>query len=156
MIRLINGGMIMDGIDFAILNELKENGRASASEISRKVNLSIPAVAERIRKLEQAEVIQQYTIKINRDKIEKRLLAFIFVNIDEIENIDHFRNTIVQYNCVLECHHVAGNYDYLLKVIVEDTQELEEFLSKILKKIKGVSGSNTIISLITLKEEINF
>jgi len=62
----------------------------------------------------------------------------------------------VQYNCVLECHHVAGNYDYLLKVIVEDTQALEEFLSKKLKKIKGVSGSNTIISLITLKEEINF
>ena len=146
----------MDGIDYAILNELKENGRASASEISRKVNLSIPAVAERIRKLEQAEVIQQYTIKINRNKIEKRLLAFIFVNIDETENIDSFRNAIVQYNCVLECHHVAGNYDYLLKVIVEDTQALEEFLSKTLKKIKGVSGPNTIISLITLKEEINF
>lgn len=146
----------MDEIDYAILNELKNNGRASASEISRKVNLSIPAVAERIKKLEQAEVIQQYTIKINRDKIEKRLLAFIFINIDKTEDIDNFRRVIVQHNCVLECHHVAGTYDYLLKVITEDTQGLENFLSKTLKKIKGVSSSNTIITLITLKEEINF
>ncbi|MFT3985359.1 MAG: Lrp/AsnC family transcriptional regulator [Lachnospiraceae bacterium] len=146
----------MDAIDYAILNELKENGRASASEISKKVNLSIPAVAERIKKLEQAEVIQQYTIKINRNKIEKRLLAFVFVNIAETEDVDNFRNMIVQHNCVLECHHVAGTYDYLLKVVIEDTQALENFLSKTLKKIKGVSSSNTIISLMTLKEEINF
>ena len=146
----------MDAIDFAILHELKENGRASASEISKKVNLSIPAVAERIRKLEQAEIIQQYTIKINRLKTDQRLLAFIFVNIDKNENIDNFRNTIVQHNCVLECHHVAGAYDYLLKVVLEDTQALENFLSKTLKKIKGVASSNTIITLITLKEVINF
>lgn len=146
----------MDAIDYAILNELKENGRASASEISKKVNLSIPAVAERIRKLEQAEVIQQYTIKINRNKIEKRLLAFIFVNIDKTEEIDNFRREIVQHHCVLECHHVAGPYDYLLKIVIEDTQALENFMSKTLKKIKGVSNSNTIIRLITLKEEINF
>lgn len=146
----------MDAIDYAILNELKKNGRASASEISKKVNLSIPAVAERIRKLEQAEVIQQYTIKINRDKIGKHLLAFILVNIDKTDNIENFRNVIVQYNCVLECHHVAGTYDYLLKIVVDDIQALENLLSKTLKKIKGVSSSNTIITLVTLKEEINF
>ncbi|BAK98375.1 AsnC family transcriptional regulator [Oscillibacter valericigenes Sjm18-20] len=145
----------MDAIDHAILNELKRNGRASASEISKKVNLSIPAVAERIRKMEQAEVIQQYTIKINRDKIGKHLLAFIFVNIDKTENIENFKNTIVQHDCVLECYHVAGIYDYLLKVATEDTQALEDFLSNTLKKIKGVSSSNTFIALITLKEKIN-
>jgi Lrp/AsnC family leucine-responsive transcriptional regulator len=146
----------MDAIDCAILNELKENGRASASEISKKVSLSIPAVAERIRKLEQAEIIQQYTIKINRKKTEKNLLAFIFVNIKGPENIDNFRNTITQHNCVLECHHIVGVYDYLLKVVIEDTQALEDFLSNKLKKIPGVSSSNTVIALKTLKEEINF
>jgi Lrp/AsnC family leucine-responsive transcriptional regulator len=146
----------MDKIDEAILEVLKENGRASASEISRRVQLSVPAVAERIRKLEQSEVIRQYTVKINRDKIEKRLLAFIFVNIDKTENIEPFRKAIIQYKDVLECHHVAGNYDYLLKVALEDTRALELFLSKKLKKIPGVSGSNTVIALGTLKEEINF
>lgn len=145
----------MDAIDYAILNELKENGRATSSEISKKVNLSIPAVAERIRKLEQAEVIQQYTVRINRSKVEKRLLAFIFVNIDKTENIDSFRDAVVRHHCVLECHHVAGNYDYLLKVVTKDTQALESFLSNALKNIKGVSGSSTVITLVTLKEEIN-
>ncbi|TCL60403.1 Lrp/AsnC family leucine-responsive transcriptional regulator [Kineothrix alysoides] len=145
----------MDTIDYAIINVLKENGRASASEISKTVNLSIPAVTERIRKLERAEIIQQYTIKINRRKIEQRLLAFIFVNIDKTENINSFRNAIVQHNCVLECHHIAGMYDYLLKVVMEDTQALEYFLSNTLKTIKGVSDSNTIITLTTLKEELN-
>lgn len=145
----------MDEIDIGIISELKKNGRASASEISRRISLSIPAVAERIRKLEQAGIIEEYTIKINRIKTDNKLMAFIFVNIDKNENIDNFRTEIVKYNCVLECHHVAGEYDYLLKVVLEDTRALEHFLSSILKKINGVISSNTIISLITLKEEMN-
>lgn len=145
----------MDSIDLKIIDALKENSRASTSEISRRVNLSIPAVAERIRKLEEAEIIEKYTIKVNRDKINFKLLAFIFINIDKTENIDEFRKSIVQYNSVLECHHVAGEYDYLLKVLVEDTKALEDFVSHTLKKIKGVSKSNTIITLSSLKENIN-
>ncbi len=145
----------MDATDLKIIDVLKENGRATASEISRKVNLSIPAVAERIRKMEEAEIIEKYTIKVNREKLSYKLLAFIFVNIDKTENVETFRKTIVQYNSVLECHHVAGEYDYLIKVLVEDTKALEYFLSDTLKKITGVLKSNTIISLSSLKENIN-
>ncbi|MPM58209.1 Leucine-responsive regulatory protein [bioreactor metagenome] len=145
----------MDTIDFAILDQLKENARATSSEISKKVNLSIPAVAERIRKLEQAGIIEKYTVKINRNKTGARLLAFIFVNIDQTEQINAFREAIVRHDCVLECHHVAGSYDYILKVALDDTLALENFLSHTLKKIKGVASSNTIITLMTLKEEIN-
>lgn len=144
----------MDAIDTAILHELKENARASASEISKKVNLSIPAVAERIRKLEQSGIIAQYTVRLNRDKLGKSLLAFIFVNIGKVEDIDPFRAAIIQHDCVLECHHIAGTYDYLLKVLVQDTEALEQFLSTI-KKMAGVSNSNTNIVLKTLKEQLN-
>lgn len=145
----------MDVIDLSILNELRENGRASATEISKRVNLSIPAVTERIRKLEQTGVIEQYTVRINRRKMEKRLLVFIMVNIDQTEHIDGFRELIVQHSCVMECHHLAGAYDYLLKVATEDTEALEDFLTNVLKKIPGVSSSNTFITLKTLKEEIS-
>jgi Lrp/AsnC family leucine-responsive transcriptional regulator len=145
----------MDEIDSAILNELKQNGRASASEISKRVSLSVPAVGERIHKMEQAGTIQKYTVRLNRQQLGQHLLAFIFVNIDKNENIEPFREAIVQFSCVLECHHVAGEYDYLLKVAAADTQALEVFLSQSLKKISGVVRSNTIITLITLKEEIN-
>jgi Lrp/AsnC family transcriptional regulator, leucine-responsive regulatory protein len=145
----------MDTIDLKIIDVLKENGRASSSEISKRVNLSIPAVAERIRKMEEANIIEKYTIKVNRDKINFRLLAFVFVNIDKPENVEEFRKYIVKYNSVLECHHVAGEYDYLLKVLVEDTKSLEYFISNMLKNIKGVIKSNTIIALSSLKEDIN-
>ena len=145
----------MDTIDQAILNELKTNGRAPVSEISKKVNLSVPAVAERIRKLEQSGIIEQYTVKIDRQKTERNLLAFIFVSIDGTDNTEAFRKKIVQYPSVLECHHVAGSYDYLLKVVAKDTTALEDFLTSSLKQIDGVANSNTIISLATLKEELN-
>lgn len=145
----------MDTIDTAILNCLKENGRATASEISKRVNLSIPAVAERIRKLEQSRTIQKYTVKLDRKKIGQSLLAFICVNIDKTEHITAFRQQITAYDCVLECHHLAGTYDYLLKVSVRDTAELETFLSHSLKQISGVSSSSTFITLATLKEELH-
>lgn len=145
----------MDEIDKSILKELKKNGRVSTSEISKRVYLSVPAVAERIKKMEQANIIEKYTIKINKKKIGYNLLAFILVNINTTENIENFRMKIIQEPHVLECHHIAGPNDYLLKVLVRDTEELENFLSNILKNINGVETSNTIISLSTLKEEIN-
>lgn len=145
----------MDTIDLKIIDVLKENGRASTSEISKRVKISIPAVAERIRKMEEADIIEKYTIKVNRDKTNYKLLAFVFVNIDKTENVEGFRKSIVQYNSVLECHHIAGEYDYLLKLLVEDTKALEHFISHMLKNIKGVIKSNTIIALSSLKEDIN-
>ena len=145
----------MDNIDTAILYCLKENGRVTASEISKKVKLSIPAVAERIRKLEQNSIIQKYTTvgAWGRSKIKKS--DFIFVNIDKTEHINAFRSQITVLPGVLECHHLAGAYGYLLKVSVSDTDALESFLTNKLKKITGVSSSNTFITLATLKEELN-
>ena len=82
-------------------------------------------------------------------------LAFIFVNIDKTEHINAFRSQITVLPGVLECHHLAGAYGYLLKVSVSDTDALESFLTNKLKKITGVSSSNTFITLATLKEELN-
>ncbi|MDK2866327.1 MAG: Lrp/AsnC family transcriptional regulator, leucine-responsive regulatory protein [Clostridiales bacterium] len=145
----------MDAIDRDILEVMKMNGRATASEISRKVNLSVPAVSERIRKLEDGNIIEQYTIKVNREKMGFKLMSIIFVNIDQTENIENFRSAVLQMDEVLECHHLAGEYDFMLKVLLQDTAELEHFLSNRIKLIKGVKKSNTLIVLTTLKESIN-
>ena len=145
----------MDEIDCKILAALKENGRATSSEISKKVSLSIPAVAERIRKLEQSGIIQQYTVRLDQKAQGYSLMAFILVNLDCSEHTDQFRAQIVRERNVLECHHIAGPNDYLLKVLVADTDELEHFISHVLKKMKGVVSSNTFIRMSTLKEEIN-
>lgn len=145
----------MDAIDKAILNVSKLNARATVSEINPRVSLSVPAVAERIKKLEQGKFITQYTIKENRYQTGCRLLAFVFVNIDQTAHIEYFRSSIVKHNCVLECHHVAGEYDCLLKIALEDTRVQEWLLSDTLKSIDRTIKSNTIIALTTLKEQVN-
>lgn len=147
--------IIIDTVDLKIIDVLKENSRSSTLAISKKVNLSISAVSKRISKMEEEEIIEKFTIKVNREKMNYKLLAFVFVNIDISENVENFKESVVQYNCVLECHRVVDEYDYLLKVLVEDTKALEHFLSNTLKEIKGVLKSNTIISLSSLKENIN-
>ena len=145
----------MDEIDAKILNHLKANSRATASEISKQINLSIPAVAERIRKMEVAGTIEKFTIKVNRAQQGYHLLAFIMVTLDKTENIHPFREAICRNENVLECHHLAGPADYMLKVLVRNTLELEDFIMNKLKKMEGVESSSTFISLCPLKEEIN-
>ncbi len=145
----------MDDIDIKILEELKKNGRATASDISKAVSLSVPATAERIRKMERSGIIEGYLVKVNRKALGYKLLVFILVTLDTTENINRFRAEVVRSRHVLECHHVAGQSDYLLKVLVADTDELESFISDFLKGIPGVVTTTTIINLTTLKEEIN-
>ncbi|MGO0907455.1 Lrp/AsnC family transcriptional regulator [Clostridioides difficile] len=142
-------------MDLKIINSLKKNSRASTSEISRQVNLSIPAVSERIKKIEQSNIIQKYTIQINREKTKYKLLAFVFINTDLSKSIDEFKKIMLEYDTVLECHHISGEYDYLIKVLAEDTNELEKFISITLKEIRGIQKANTTIVLSTIKEEIN-
>lgn len=145
----------MDIIDEKIIGELNNDARATASQISKAVNLSSAAVGERIRKLEANGTITNYTVRVDREKTNYKLLAFISVTLDNPKNIDIFKKSIVKQQAVLELHHIVGDYDYLLKVLLVDTKELEFFLTNVLKKIPGVIKSNTVISLAQIKEVIN-
>ena len=144
----------MDHYDNKILQLLSGNGRITGADIARKINLSLPAVTERLRKLDRSGYIDKYTIKMNRKKLEQNILAFIRVWIDHSKGLPSVDN-IIALNEVLECHHVAGDYDLLLKVVVTDTAALEELLVKKIKGIKSVTRTSTTIILSTYKEEIN-
>ncbi|HNW86546.1 MAG TPA: Lrp/AsnC family transcriptional regulator [Candidatus Limiplasma sp.] len=145
----------MDAIDQKIIEELQRNGRAPASAVSQKVNLSVPAVLERIRKLTNSGVILGYAARVDRRKLGRGLLAFVFVRLEGCSGIEPFREQMAQFPQVLECHHIAGPYDYLLKVAVEHTDALEHFLTVQLKTFSGVAETNTQIVLATLKEASN-
>lgn len=144
----------MDQIDTEILRILQTNARIQLSEISKRIHLTVPAVSERMKKLEAQGIIEKYTVKLNHEKMNYKLLAFIFVNIEKTEDIEGFRKAVGSFENVLTCHHLAGEYDYLLKVMCKDTKDLESFISSQLKKIKGVQKTNTIISLSSIKEEL--
>ncbi len=145
----------MDKIDYEIIRLLIKNGRATATVISKAVNLSVPAVSERIRNLEENHVIEGYLAKISRKQLGYGLLAFVFVDIALVEETEVFKQAISGLPEVLESHHVAGDHDLLLKVLVEDTESLEAFISHKLKRIHGVIHTKTSIVMSTLNEEIN-
>lgn len=145
----------MDQIDEKILRILKRNGKASATEISRVVGLSIPAVSERIRKMEHSGIIEGYGAKISRRKTGYNVTAFIMVDLERSGDVEEFRQKIVEFQQVLECHHVVGAFDYLLKVLVKTPDDLEHFLMDELNEIPTVASSQTFMCLSTLKEEWN-
>jgi Lrp/AsnC family leucine-responsive transcriptional regulator len=142
----------LDDMDLSILHLLKQNSRMTSSDISRNVHLSIPAVAERIKKLEEKGIIDRFTVKLNRKLLGHNCLVYIFVVIDGSVDTESFRNMITTSEYVLECHHLAGEYDYLLKVSVLDIAMLEDFITNTLKKNLGVVKTNTIFILSTQKE----
>ena len=145
----------MDHIDEKILVILKKNGKASATEISKIVGLSIPAVSERIRKMEHNGIIEGYGAKISRRKTGYNVTAFIMVNLERSGEDDEFRQNVVGFQEVLECHHVVGAFDYILKVLVKTPDDLEHFLMDKLNEIPTVASSQTFMCLSTLKEEWN-
>lgn len=144
----------MDKIDLKIIQLLKENSRTTCSEISKKVLLSVPAVAERLRKLEEENIIKQYTLRLNRKKLDLNILAFVLVSIERLEDTSALRELVKKSEWILECHHITGEYNYLLKLAAENTEKLEIYITEVLQKIKGVTKTNTIITLYNLKEEL--
>lgn len=144
----------MDNMDTKIIGILKENSRVSASEISRNVGLSVPAVSERIRKLEEQGVIQKYTIKLNEQILGYNIKAFIMVRLQDVDALPNFKKQMLEFPNILECHHIAGEFDYLMKTVVETTEDLEDFITNKLKRIEGLSNCRTHLVFSTLKEEL--
>jgi len=144
----------MDAFDNKILKILMQNSRMTGADIARKVILSYPAVTERLRKFTRSGIIDKYTIQLNREKLSLHLMAFIHVWIDHTKNTS-VKEQITAMNEVLECHHLAGDSDLLLKVLVKDTAALEELLVHKIKAIKAITRTSTTIILNSYKEEIN-
>ncbi|SFF01895.1 Lrp/AsnC family transcriptional regulator, leucine-responsive regulatory protein [Chitinophaga sp. CF118] len=144
----------MDAYDSKILRLLIQNSRITGADIAREINLSLPAVTERLRKLSRSGVIDGYTIKVNREKLSLHLMPFINVWIDHTKNVS-VKDLIISMDEVLECHHMAGDCDLLLKVLVKDTAALEDLLVHKIKSIKGITRTSTTIILRSYKEEIN-
>lgn len=143
----------MDEIDQLILRELQRDARKSLSEISLKVNLSLPAVSERIRKLERTQVIKQYTAILNPGKFGKELLCFCFLalQVKTPKAVEDFFQFIREESDILDCHCITGHYEYMLKIHTKSTESLEHLLSELRNKTSA-RNTSTFIVLSTVKE----
>jgi Lrp/AsnC family transcriptional regulator, leucine-responsive regulatory protein len=144
--------MTFDSIDYKLLEILQKNARITQLELAAEVGLSQPAVAERLRKLEQDGVIIAYSAHVDARKLGRDITAFIGVGISHPKYNKAFAKRIFAMPEVLECHHVTGKDSYLLKVKIENTEELDELLSVKLRTIPGVTRTQTTIVLSSVKE----
>lgn len=140
----------MDNIDIKIIKLLQENARVTASEISNVINLSVPAVSERLKKLESSGVIKQYTAIVDPVHMNKTLMAIVFITLERPRFADTFAEFVKKQNDILECHYLAGDFDYALKVVTENTSTLQELLDRI-KSLQCVQKTRTIVILSTAK-----
>ena len=121
-------------------------------ELAASVGLSQPSVAERMRKLEEEGFITGYAAQVDAHKLGKDITAFIGVAIEHPRYFDSFTRKVQGFAEVLECHRVAGEYSYLLKIKTENTVSLDRFISELLRTLPGVTRSNTTIVLSSTKE----
>lgn len=144
----------MDFIDYKLLACLKENSRDNATNIGAKINLSTSAVIERIKKLENSGVIEGYTTIINQSALGYETMAFIYVSLEHPKYNENFINMVNANNSIAECHYIAGDFDFILKVITQKGNTLQEILNYI-KGINGVSLTRTSVVLSTNKCEVS-
>lgn len=142
----------MDALDAQIVDLLQADARTTQQAIAHKVGLSQPSVAERIRKLEEAKVITGYTARVDPRKLGKDITAFIGVTIEHPRFFESFAKKVMGLDEVLECHRVAGEDSYVLKVRTEDTSALDLLLVENLRTISGVTRTQTTIVLASIKE----
>ena len=146
--------MSFDTIDTTLLRTLMRRGRSSWAELAELLRLSAPAAADRVHKLEERGVIRGYAALVDPVVAGCPLTAFIAVNLTNHQHRAKFLKSIAAMPEILECHHVAGEHDFLLKVRCTGTQDLERLLTTELKGRAGAGRTHTTIVLATPKESV--
>ena len=142
-------------VDRQILMVLQERGRIPNVQLAAEVGLSPSAVLERVRKLEERGIIERYVALVDNRKIGLGTIAFVAVslNLHRKDSIENFKSFIAECSEILECYHIAGTEDYLLKVYSRDIDDYEHFLIDKLTNVKGIDRVRTMFVLSTLKRE---
>ena len=143
---------MIDSLDVKILNALSRNGRMTWADLAAILQLSSPSTAERVKRLEEKGIISGYSAKLNYLALGYTVTAFVGVSLEHPKYISGFIKNIQKLSEVEECHHVAGEEDYLLKVRCLTNQHLDEFLNTKLKLIEGILRTRTTIALSSPKE----
>jgi Lrp/AsnC family leucine-responsive transcriptional regulator len=143
----------MDSIDKKLLILLQKDSKKTTKELSVKLNLSVTAVYERIKKLEREGIIQNYVALINRSKVNKGFVVFCHIKLIQHtrEFLTKFESQVVKLSEILECHHVSGDYDYILKIAVRDMEEYREFLVTKLTTLDHIGSTHSTFMISEVK-----
>ncbi len=143
----------LDQIDYQILRIMQDNARTNNADIARELGMAPSAILERVKKLEQKEVILQYNAKINPQALDQKMLSFIFIKAQDIIGVQKVGFLLAEIPEVQEVHDIAGDDGYLIKVRTNDAAGLVDLMRNSLGKIEGIISTRTTIVLETVKEE---
>jgi DNA-binding Lrp family transcriptional regulator len=148
----------LDSTDKKILNLLQQNSKANIKAIALKIGLTQTPTYERIKRLEKAGVIKNYIAVLDKEKVGYTIEVFCQVTllVHSKDMITRFENAINKIDEVMECFHVAGNYDYLLKIIVEDMNSYQAFLKDKLSVLDSVGNVQSTFVMSSTKDRIGF
>ncbi|HEY7112425.1 MAG TPA: Lrp/AsnC family transcriptional regulator [Thermoanaerobaculia bacterium] len=144
--------MTIDEIDLRILDMLQRNGKLSQAKIAGAVGLTTPSVNERIKKMERHGMIKGFVALLDHEKMGFPLTAYVDVALEHPRFEKGFIDDLEKILGVQECHYIAGEYAYRLKVKAADPATLADFLQRRLLALKGVSRVRTQVSLSSKKE----
>lgn len=146
--------MKLDHIDYKLIEMLQHNCKQTTKELADQLNLSTTAVYERIKKLEKQNIITDYVAIVNKDKINRSFMAISHIKIKSHSKdaILRFEKKVDQIPEVLECFHVSGEYDYILKIGVQDMEAYREFMLSKLTTMEEVQSTH---SMFVIKEVKN-
>ncbi len=147
--------IVLDKTDIRILQLLQNDARLTNKEIADKLGKTVTPVYERIKWLNKEGYIQRYVAVLDKNKIDKKLVAFTNVQLKEHAHamLKAFEKDIVKLNEVMECHHMTGSYDYLLKIVVKDMKEYQDFIVNKLAKLPNIGTVQSGFVMTEVKHE---
>ncbi|WCO00454.1 Lrp/AsnC family transcriptional regulator [Psychroserpens ponticola] len=145
--------ILLDHIDKKLVQFLQEDSKQTNKELSNKLSLSVTAVYERIKKLEREGVISKYVALINKREVDKAFVTFCSIKLVQHSKdyVMKFEREVTKLDEVMECYHISGDYDYLLKVIVADMDEFREFMVKKLTTISHIGSTHSAFMINEVK-----
>src|ERR1700761_5619038 len=145
--------IILDKTDLHILRLMQDNARISNADLARELGMAPSGILERVKKLEQKNVLLGYTASINPDALQQKMLAFIFMKAADGPGCNDTAKELAKIPEVQEVHHIAGDDCYLVKVRTYDSASLMQLMRSSFSKIPNLLSTRTTIVLETVKEQ---
>ena len=142
----------LDELDRQLLKVLQADDRLSVAEIGKQLAVPASTLNDRIRRLIRMGVITGFHAHVAAEKVGLDLLAFVFVGWSDAKTEAEFLRRMAESPQVLECHHITGAWNYMLKVRLARTRDLEAFLARVIKDVPGVQRTETMIVMSSSKE----
>ena len=150
----MNASLKLDRIDRKILEILQSNAKITNAQLSKEIGLSPAPTLERVKKLEQSGIIKSYHAKLDMDKVGLRVSTFVYATLKghNKKNIEAFLGEINRIDEVIECHHITGSGDFILKIVAEDIGSYQKLMLEKVSDIEVVDNLQSMVILSTFKD----